>query len=166
MDIPDERFAPEPKPRGWWSRNWKWFVPIVIVLPLCACGGGCAGLGYFFFWGVEVLKSAEPYKMAFDQVRQDRAVIQRLGEPIEDATWVPSGNIHIEDGRGEASLDFDVSGPKGVAHVRAESRRVDSQWGVVLLEVTFDDGKKMILNAPKAEKELDEAPPFVPPGRK
>ena len=35
--------------RGWFSRNWKWFVPLILIvivgLPVALIGSGHAGLG-------------------------------------------------------------------------------------------------------------------------
>ena len=104
--------------RGWWSRNWRWFVPTALLCSALLCGGCCIGIFGAVFG---VLKSSEPYQMALERVQKDPQLIQHLGEPIEEVGWFPSGEITVQNGRGDARFDFEVAGPKGKAHVRAEA---------------------------------------------
>ena len=71
------------------------------------------------------------------QVKRNRQVIERLGEPIEPTRWIPAGEEDVANDRGEAHWDFEVSGPKGTAHVRARARRFAREWSLPVLEATF-----------------------------
>ena len=148
----------EPPRRGWFRRNWLWFVPLVLLGLGVLCASCCGGILLTVFG---VLRSSEPYVMALEQVQNDPKVIERLGEPIEPASWAPSGNIHVSNGRGDASLRFDVKGPRGTAHVSTQARRIDGQWGLTTLEVTFDDGTRLSLDT-GTDDALDDAPPWTP----
>jgi hypothetical protein len=130
--------------RGWFSRNLLWLLPtafLVLVLP-CGC---CAGI---FWWLIGSLKSAEPYRMALERVRTNPQVIERLGKPIEEAGWMPTGNFSYQTNNGvtsgKASFDFSVSGPKGTARVHAEAVCRNGKWGFRVLEVTPANSGKTI----------------------
>ena len=159
-DLDQGQVTPAPRPpRGWWSRNWLWFVPTTLLVMVVLCGGCCGGL---FLLAISKIKSSEPYQMALEQVQNDPQVIEQLGEPIEEASWLPVGEITVENGGGEARLDFDVAGPKGKAHVRAQARRVAGKWGrLASLEVTPEGGQRILLDT-GADEELEEAPLFQP----
>ena len=145
--------------RSWWSRNWLWFVPTVLLMAFlisAACCGGVLLTPYM------MLRSSQPYEMALSEVQEDPAVVERLGEPIKADSWFPVGTVHAENGGGEAALDFDVAGPDGRAHVRTQAKRIDGQWGLARLEVTFDDGRRLSLDTGSGDG-LEEAPLWTPP---
>src|SRR5437016_5052672 len=102
-------FTPQPPRGGWWSRNWKWFVPtgcftfILLVVILVVC------IVFFVF---SVLKSSDAYKTALDRAKNDQRVVAALGTPIRDG-MVPSGNTKVNGSSGEANLAIPISGPKG-----------------------------------------------------
>ncbi len=134
----------QPRPRGWFSRNFWWMLPaalLVLVSPCLCCGG-------IFWWVVGSLKSSEPFQMALERVRTDHDVIRQLGDPIEEAGWMPTGNFsyHTDNGvtSGRASFDFRVSGPKGTARVHAEAVCRNGKWVFRVLEVTPASGGRTI----------------------
>ena len=125
----------------------RWFVPAVLLLILliaAACGAALLG-------PMLRLRLSQPYRLALQQVQQDAAVVARLGEPIQPTGWFPVGRLHVENGRGEATLDFDVAGPDAQAHVRAQGRRAAGEWGLARLTVTFDDGRQVTLGTLRAD---------------
>ena len=135
---------PQPRPRGWLSRNLWWLLPtsfLVVALPI----GCCAGI---FFWLVGSLKSSESYQMALKRVCADRQVIDILGEPVEATSWMPTGDFsyHINNGvaSGEATFSFKVSGPKDTAVVHAEMLCRDGKWEFRVLQVTPTSSGKVI----------------------
>ena len=103
---------------------------LVLVSPCLCCGG-------IFWWVISSLKSSEPYQMSLERVRTDRDVIGQLGEPIEEAGWMPTGNFSYRTDNGvtsgKASFDFAVSGPKGTARVHAKAVCRDGSGGFVSL---------------------------------
>ena len=147
-----------PPRRGWFRRNWRWFVPTAVLVPILICAGVCAG---FFGVVVAALKSSEPYQTALKRVQADPQVIERLGQPIRDASWVPSGSVNIRNGGGNANLMFKVAGPKGSASVRTEARRIQGKWGTTTLEVTFAGEKPIPLDTGASD---EDAPKFHPSG--
>jgi hypothetical protein len=157
MSFVEATPAAEPRRRGWFGRNWWWVLLLVFGGCIVICAGLCAGV---FAFGVGAIKSSEPYQASLAQVRQDKQVIARIGEPIEDAL-MPTGNININNDRGEARLSFDVSGPKGTASVVSQSKLIGGKWGLTQLEVTFEDGQRIIIDTGGDNGEGD-APPWKP----
>ncbi len=105
--------------RGWFSRNLWWMLPAALLVLPCGCFGG------IFWWVIGSLKSSEPYQMALERVRTNPQVIEQLGKPVEESSWMPTGNFsyHINNGlaSGEATFNFNVMGPKGTANVHAQA---------------------------------------------
>ncbi len=152
-------FSAEPPRRGWFARNWLWFIPVVVVLPILICIGCCTGL---MTLGVGALKTSEPYQQALAAVQEDANVQEALGTPIEDATFIPTGEINITNNQGDARFDFKVKGPKGRAHVRTECRMVDGVWSIVELIVTVEEtGQRILLDT--FDPDADDAPPLWNP---
>lgn len=152
----------QPAPRGWFARNWLWAVPTGCLVVLVLCVALCIGV---FGAILASVKSSEPYRMALEQVRSNPKVIEKLGEPIREAGWFPSGTIETQNDSGSANLAFEVMGPKGVAQVQARARRIGGKWGITTLDVTPSDGKRISLDQAKVESGLDEAPRWTPPGK-
>ncbi len=153
MDSSEEVLRVPQRCGGWWSRNWRWLVPGTVLF-LIAIGAA------IFAAYVSSVNSKPSYRMALAQVKRNRQVIERLGEPIEPTRWIPAGEEDVANDRGEAHWDFEVSGPKGTAHVRAEARRFAREWSLPVLEATFKDNDKRRLET----GDSGDAPKFGGPG--
>jgi len=123
--------------KGWFARNWLWFLPVVGLSSFCVCCLGCGGI---FFGVMQTIKSSEAYQMALAHVQNDPAVQELLGEPIVEAGFMPLGQVNVNNGGGDAELYFQVSGPKGEASVSANAIRENGQWELTYIEVTPADG--------------------------
>src|SRR3954468_16310911 len=92
--IPPASSTPPPVPaakRGWWSRNWKWFVPVGCLSLFVLFAGFIAAICLFVF---TVLKSTDVYKEALVRAKADPAVVQALGEPIKEGL-MPFGGAQV-----------------------------------------------------------------------
>ncbi len=146
---------PQPLPRSWLGRNW-WFVPVSLLGLILLAGG----LGYLY---VQSLKQTEPYQNALAEVKKSPQAMQKLGDSIEDATWIPQGSIEIkDDDRGEAKYHFDVKGPKGTGRVSTHSRKIDGKWGLLELTVTLLNDEKIDVMKDVKLPEDGGAPKFDP----
>ncbi|HWY40092.1 MAG TPA: cytochrome c oxidase assembly factor Coa1 family protein [Chthoniobacterales bacterium] len=133
----------QPPRKGWWSRNWKWFVPtgcltlIALVVLFVVC------IVFFVF---SVLKSSDVYKTALMRAKNNQRVIAALGTPIHDGL-APSGNTHVNGPSGEADIAIPISGPKGKATIYAVGTKSDGKWEFSKLTVQVDGGDAIDLSA-------------------
>ncbi|NQT41629.1 MAG: hypothetical protein HQ581_29335 [Planctomycetes bacterium] len=145
----EESSATETRPaRHWCLRHWKWLLPATLA-GFCLLAVAVGGIT--LLWIASDRKNSPPYQMALKQVQQSADVIARLGEPVEGSSFLPAGKVHVEDGRGEANLNFDVAGPDGTANVRVQAKCIAGQWGLAALAVTFADGKRIPIDLPRPE---------------
>lgn len=137
----------EPRRRGWWSRNWKWFVPVgclglVLLAVLAAAGLFLAVLGG--------MKRSEVFQMALERTRSSPAAIEALGEPIEPGWWL-SGSVNVSGPTGEASFAAPVSGPNGEGTLYVEAVKQAGEWRLTLLELEVQGtGERIDLLAERA----------------
>ncbi|HTK77961.1 MAG TPA: cytochrome c oxidase assembly factor Coa1 family protein [Gemmataceae bacterium] len=134
-----------PNERGWWSRNWKWVVPVGCLAPVVVCCGGIGALVTFVFGAI---KSSEPYRDAVARAEASPALQAELGQPIRPG-FFPTGSIHVgldAPGRrtGHADLSIPVSGPKGTATVRAVAENSDAGWTFTTLEAVIPGRERPI----------------------
>ena len=139
---------------SWWDRNRR----KVIVIGCLGCSGmvllsvgaaaGCVGLV------LRMMKSSGAYQIALDRVKQDGAVIERLGEPIEPG-WYVTGSFQTSGTSGNAAIEFPVRGPQGKGTVTAEATKHRGQWQLDYLAVEIKEtGEHIVL----VGGESDDAP--------
>ena len=106
--------------KGWFSRNWKWFVPALLivffVLPLGILGTVFAAI-----------KSSDAAKESFLRARSNPLLVERIGAPIDEGSLV-TGSINISGNSGDADLSLPISGPKGKATVYVTARKTAGTW--------------------------------------
>lgn len=120
--------------RSWWSRNWKWVVPVGCVTPLLVCGGLFTLLFTLIFG---LIKQSGAYQDSLALVRADERVTAVLGEPIEPG-WLVSGSVNTSGASGNAVLSYTVSGPRGKGTVYLEATMKGSRWVFDTLEFDTD----------------------------
>ena len=127
-------------PKSWWSRNWKWLVPVCVGAPVLVCGGFVSLLISLVFG---FIKSSEPYGQAMYTARTDTAVIAAMGTPIEDGFFV-TGNIEVSPSSGYADLAIPISGPRGTGTIYAEAEKVQGEWYFDTLGVAVEETDQWI----------------------
>jgi hypothetical protein len=134
-------------PKNWFSRNWKWFIPTLIlglVLLLTLVVGGLLT----FVFGL--LKSSEPYQHAVAVASSNPDVVRELGTPIVPA-WYASGNINVSGSSGNADLAIPLRGSlhRGTVYVRA--KKTEGVWTYDKLQVLVDGQESPIKLLPVTE---------------
>ena len=117
--------------RGWWSRNWKWFVPVGCLSILAAIAVVVVLIVTLVFGA---LKSSDVYKQAMAKTTANPTVISELGQPIESG-WMVSGSISVNGSSGEADISIPISGPKKSGTIFAVGRKSAGEWKFSRLEV-------------------------------
>jgi hypothetical protein len=156
-----QSYAPGPKQKkkGWFGRNWFWFIPLVVLLPiLCCCGGGA----WLVSFGVGEIMDAGAYKDTLAELEQNAEVQQAIGTPIDSpegfmdlvAMEENGGTINL-NGSG-SGLDFDarvpVSGPNGsgMLVIEAQSNDGGNSWTYTKRELEVDGTGEVINLIPNA----------------
>lgn len=132
---------------GWFKRNWLWFVPLIILLPLfCCCGGPLAML----WFGMGQVFELPPYKDSVALMELDPTVQQELGTPITSpqgfgdfvSMMQNGGSFNINQSNTQMDFDADipVSGPNGDGRlvIVASSSDGGLTWNYTTQEVQID----------------------------
>ena len=129
----------QPTP-GWWSRNWKWFVPtgcclgtlLGLLLAIAVFGLSIFGL----ITGVAAaMKNSEPYKVAVARAKADNKVTTALGTPLNEG--FPQGNINTNNDTGDVDLKIPIEGPKGKGTIFVVGTRSAGTWTYSKMSVTI-----------------------------
>jgi hypothetical protein len=141
--------APAPAKRGWWSRHWKWAVPLLALLLGALL---LASIAVFVVGIASVTKSSEPYRIGLVGAKVDPRVVAALGEPIEDGI-MPSGSISTSNGSGSAQLNVSLHGSRGNGTLYIEAERHAGEWHYTTLKVVPDVGEAISLLHDDADTE-------------
>jgi len=145
-----EPMPPAQPQRSWWSRNWKWVVPVgclVLIVPLLALAGFIGGILAIVFGSI---KSTDVCQQALTLAKSNPAVIEALGEPVEDG-WLMSGNINTSGSSGSADISIPLHGPKGKGTLYAVATKSAGRWEYDTLEVEVR-GRDDRINLLEAER--------------
>jgi hypothetical protein len=135
--------------KGWFGRNWMWFVPTAGCLTLVIAATLMAGGIFALVLGT--LKSSDVYKGALTRAEQNTTLQGEIGLPIEPGFFV-SGSINKTILFSRANLSFSVSGPKGKANVYVVARKSAGPWEYSVLTATVQgSGRRIELVASAAD---------------
>lgn len=137
--------SPSATPRpGWWSRNWKWFVPVGCLSIIVVAVASVAAILALVFGA---MRSADVYKDALSRARANPEVGRALGTPIE-AGWMMSGHINVANRSGDADIEIPISGPKGKGSIHAVATKSEGKWTYSRLVVQPEHGAAIDLLPP------------------
>lgn len=129
---------PMPPRKNWFNRNWWWFLPLVIGLPLLLIVSFIGGIILLVF---TMITSSQPYQDAVSMARQNTQVQQILGTPIEEG-WLVMGNIETSglgaNSSGMADLSIPIYGPASEGSLYVYATKQAGQW--TMHEVTLHYG--------------------------
>jgi Cytochrome oxidase complex assembly protein 1 len=145
QDNSMETAVQTPPAPGWWSRNWKWFVPTGCCLTPLVLGGAFVAFIVLVVFGA--MKQSDAYKMAVARASADSRVVAALGSPISEGWWL-SGNTNVNGASGDADLSIPISGPKGKGTIYAVATKSAGEWTYSKLVVKIDSSGETIDLAP------------------
>ena len=132
--IPAPPPPPLALPKNSFSRNWKWFVPTLILGLVLLLALFVGGLLTFIFG---LLKSSEPYQHAVAVASSNPDVVRELGAPIGPG-WFLSGNINLSENSGDANLAIPLHGKLRHGTVYVIAKKTDGVWTYNKLEMLVD----------------------------
>jgi hypothetical protein len=131
---------------NWWTRNWKWFVPVgcLSMLLLFVVFVGSVALIVF-----SAMKSTDVYKDALERAKANSAVIEALGSPITEG-YLVSGNTNVNGASGEANLSIPISGPNGKGTIYVAAIKSLGRWNYsgLVVEIAKTHRRIDLLQAP------------------
>jgi hypothetical protein len=116
--------ASQPPRRGWWARNWKWFVPTGCLTMLVLFVAFICGIALLVFGA---MKSSDVYKTAVARAKADARVRHALGSDIHDGLF-PLGKTNVTGPSGEAELAISISGRKGKGTIYVIATKSAGEW--------------------------------------
>jgi hypothetical protein len=128
-------------PATWWSRNWKWCVPVMAALLLALFAAFVFGILALVFGA---MKSSGPYQHAMARAQADPAVTAALGTPIQ-AGWLVQGNFSSNGPDGEANLSIPLDGPKADGTLFVVAKKHAGEWRYETLAVNVEGGERIVL---------------------
>jgi len=151
--------TPPAEPRkGWFGRNWKWFVPsgcLTIIVLIAAVIGG------IIFLVEGSIKTSGAYTQALAQAQANPQVAGMIGRPVKGG-WFVSGNINTSGDSGDADISFPISGSTGKGKVYAVAKKSAGIWQFETLQVEVD-GQADRIDLLQGQPAAQAAPPLVQP---
>jgi hypothetical protein len=126
--------APAQPRRSWFERNWKWFVPVMLVSAVLLFG---LFFGALFELLTSVMRSSVAYQTAVQRAEESPEVADKIGHPIK-VGWIVSGNINVSSNSGNADLSIPISGPRGKGRILVSAKKQFGKWTFQTLEVQVE----------------------------
>jgi hypothetical protein len=158
---PEGNMAPR---GGWFSRNWKWAVPVgcLGIIASCFCVGGIAT-----FMGFNALKNNAAYVQALGIAMGDDEVQATLGAPIKPGFFPEKSSVNYNNGQQTAQFAMPLKGSKMEGVLRVEAVKTGDSWTYQVLQVEIP-GREPIdlthkLGGPPGEQQMAPPTPDAPP---
>ena len=146
--------APMQQP-NWFSRNWKWLVPVGCLVPMMCCG--VFGFGTYFAV-TKVIQASGAYAGALEQVNRNPEVAATLGTPVMPGLGM-SGSVKEQNEGGSADFSVPINGSKGEGRMHVVAVREGGQWTFTTIDVVAGGKTIDVLAAQRKEELPDEPPP-------
>jgi hypothetical protein len=117
---------------SWFRQNWKWAVPSIVLGSLALAAMIVCALIYT---SAQTLIQSAAYQTALQEVGLSLLLQEKIGSPIVNSSWLPSGEIEDHGERGEARFNFEVRGPQGTAEIQTKLRKLGGTWSPTALDV-------------------------------
>jgi len=155
--TPEGNMAPQ---RSWWSRNWKWAVPVgcLGLMASCGCLAVLAGV-----MGWRTITNNPASTQALEIAKADSEVQAVLGTPIETSPWKQQSAVSYKDGQSTAQSTIELDGPKADGVLRMDAVKVNDQWTYRVLQVEVPGQEPIDLRDKAGGPPSRELAPPTPP---
>jgi hypothetical protein len=118
--------------KGWFSRNWKWLLPVGCLVPLMCCG--VFGLGTYLTVS-KVIQGSPAFVEAMEKVNQSPEVASLIGTPVTPGFGI-SGEMNDKNGEGTANFTVPLTGTKGNGTLHVVAHGSGGKWEFSRIDVT------------------------------
>ncbi|GGY78560.1 hypothetical protein GCM10011613_24060 [Cellvibrio zantedeschiae] len=135
---------------AWQNKKWKdvnHFKSVQRKWLLASLGI----IGVFFpllFLSVSSALKGEAYDQSLSIIRENQQVIEMVGKPIEPGYFI-LGSISTQGPNGQASLEYNISGPKASAVVYVYANKHAGTWNLEQVVVNDEENHKKINVIPR-----------------
>lgn len=144
-----------PRPKSWFEKNWKWFVPLTTVGALLLAFAFVAAA---YLFASSIIRNTFPYQFATQHALESPVVAERLGTPLRIG-WFVAGQINYTKSEGIAHLQIPVSGPKGKGTIVLDGKRRAGHWEFDTLELDVAGSSESIDLLEKPMPPSNDTPP-------
>lgn len=137
---PPSAASPAPAESTWWTRNWKWLVPLTIIVPMLLCGTCFSGMLLGIF---AQMREQEVAQAALERAMADPRVIELVGEPIQVGAFT-SGSDQASGSPQVAMIIIPLNGSRGSATIEATAEQHRTGWSFRRLIVVPKQGGEPI----------------------
>jgi hypothetical protein len=128
----------------WYQRNWKWFVPALILAAILVIVLFLGGLLWFLESAVH---GAFAYDVAVKTASVSPQVKEALGSPLQ-VGWLTTGGFNYSGPEADVQISIPVSGPKGRGHISVVAKKRANHWSFESFEVDVKGQDPIQLNVP------------------
>ncbi len=134
--------ARQPSFIEWAFQHKLLMLPILFTLMVSICGG-CFAMAYIS--GLNTIRKNPLHKQSVDLARENEAIVQELGRPIEGGL-ITEGVIEIKDAgdQGHADCVIPISGPNGTARLFVKATLNETKWTIKKLTASLEKSGKVI----------------------
>ena len=116
---------PKLNPPNWLERNWRWFVPtLVISVFVCFAAMWCA-VSYTI---CRMTTSTDVYQLAVAEVQSNALAKVALGEPVSPKWRGVTGHIDEAGTGGHADMEIGFAGSKQDGMIYLQAHRKMGEW--------------------------------------
>lgn len=157
--TPNANAEPPMQQPGWFSRNWKWLVPVGCLVPMMCCGIFGAGT---YFAASKMIESSGAFAEAFSKASQNEEVTAALGAPIAPGFGM-SGEIKQNNNTGTADFTVPLKGSKASGRMHVVARQSGGVWKFQTIEVEANGKTINVLAGSGSKEPPPDDVPDVPP---
>jgi Cytochrome oxidase complex assembly protein 1 len=132
--------------KSWWNRNWKWFLPTIILVFLIGFGliltsaidGNMTDIA-------QAYSENSLYENAIEKAKTNKRVIEVIGEiePI-DKLAIFEGNVIYSNNNKSVVLSVRVKGNKGKGKMDISADKNGTLWEYKKINIRIKDPKEEI----------------------
>jgi len=144
---PTPAFSTDPPPPTWFSKNWKWFVPVIVLATAVLFAAFVA----IIFAAVNAMfRNSSPYQLAIQRATNSSAVAEEIGVPFH-VGWLISGSLNYRNQDGNVDMSIPISGEHGRGRIVVSGKKHGGEWTFETFEVEIDGKDPIPLLHPEVE---------------